>query len=105
MARKAQRRAKFERSLECSTAKIRNAPSSSWKRWFAHANSQLRLNRLGHALDEAREALGDTQELWLTLAEEFPVEASVLADAPRRDGFRRVRVGRRDCIIIGGAGV
>lgn len=102
---RAQRYVKYEHSLTYSTMKIRSAPSSSWRHWFERANSQLRLNRLGHALDEARDALGDTQELWMELAEEFPVEASVLAGAPRRDGFRRVRVGRRDCIIIGGAGV
>lgn len=105
-AKKAKQRARFERSLECSTAKIKNAPSNSWKRWFEHADNRLRLNRLGHALDQARDALGDTQELLMELAREFPVEASVLGEVPqpRRDGFSRVRVGRRDCIIIGGVG-
>lgn len=104
--KKAQQHARFERSLQCSTATIKNAPSKSLRHLLERADSRLRLNRLGSALDRARNVMNDTEELWMEMAEAFPVEAHVVD--PRRmvpaHWIWRGRDGRVQGIVIGGAG-
>lgn len=102
MAKKAQRHAKYAPYSTCLVRKTKNAQLSLWKRLSERINAPLRVRRFESAVARAQQAAHDTEELLVMMAAEFPVEASVLSDAPR-NGFRRVRVGQRNCIIIGGA--